>query len=93
MAAAAFLANLIFRGQDGWNQSYPCTVSDVNAAFYIFQDGNNLLNLPSNHGNIALSDVQLSASGTDTRTANIFANQRNTGEAVQNAANLAFFSF
>lgn len=89
MAAAAFKGTLIFRGSNGQPKQYPVTISDVNAAFYIFPDGNNVLNLPSNMGTVYLVDLILSAAGTDTTTAGIYANGKDTGEAVQNSANLA----
>ena len=89
MAAAAFLANLVFACQDGYQFSINCTVSDVNAAYYIFPDGQNYLNLPSGHGAVYLVDLQLSAAGTDTRTANVYANGKITPIVVQNASNLA----
>ncbi len=89
MAAAAFKAVLKLRGADGWSFNYPCTVSDVNAANYIFPDGASDVVLPSNHGTLAISDLVLSGAGTDTSTADIFVNGKNTGERVMNAANLA----
>ena len=90
MAAAAFVATLIFQSMStGETFSYYCTVSDVNAEFYIFPDGNNFVTMPSNKGNIVLTDVQLSAAGTDTRTAEIFVNGKTSGERILNAANLS----
>jgi hypothetical protein len=40
-------------------------------------------------GNVYLVDVILSAAGTDTTTADIYVNGKNTPATVQNAANLA----
>lgn len=88
MAAAAFKAILKFKAEDGFVISYPCTVSDVDAAFYVFPDGNNDVVLPSNHGRLALIDLVLSAAGTDTSKSDIFVNGKNTGETILNAANL-----
>jgi len=88
MAAAPFLAVLKFKADTGATFSYPCTVSDVNAAFYIFPDGNSDVILPSNMGNLYLADVILSAAGTDTRTATIFCGGKNTGEQILNAGNV-----
>lgn len=88
MAAAAFKANLIVRGSDGWRWSYPTTVSDVNAAYYVFPDGNNDVILPSNHGAITIIDLILSAAGTDTSQAKIYVNGVDSGQKVQNAANV-----
>jgi hypothetical protein len=87
MAPAAFVATLIFQsGNRSWG--VPATVSDVNAAFYLFPDGQNIYTLPGNQP-VFLKDIILSAAGTDTRTATISANQKITGEVVQNSANLA----
>lgn len=88
MAAAAFLALLVFQAQNGERIAYNCTVSDVTAAFYIFPDGQNTVTLPANKGNMRLVDVQLSAAGTDTRTADIFAGGRRTPVSILNSANL-----
>ena len=88
MAAAKFNANLKFVGQDGFVISYPCTVSDVNAEFYIFPDGNSTVVLPSNHGVLSMIDLVLSAAGTDTTRADIYVNGKITGERVLNSANL-----
>lgn len=85
MAAAPFKGILKFVAQDGKTFAYPVTVSDVNAAFYIFPDGNNVVSLPTGHGTLALVDVALSASGTDTSTGAIYVNGKNTGELVMNA--------
>jgi hypothetical protein len=89
MAAAAFLASLTFAKNNinGEPVTYFCTVSDVNAAFYIFPDGNNFVTLPGG-ANWILKDISLSAAGTDTRTATIFVNGLNSGRTLLNAANL-----
>lgn len=89
MAAAPFKATLIFaRGSvNGPTSAYYCTVSDVNAAQYIFPDGQGVLTLPQTP--CYLKDVILSAAGTDTTTATIYANGKPTGDVVVNAANVA----
>jgi len=87
MAAVPFKAILKFNSQGG-PFTYPCTVSDVNAAYYVFPDGNNDVVLPSNKGTIYLVDVVLSAAGTDTSQAIIYVNGKTTGEQVMNSANL-----
>lgn len=88
MVAAPFKATLKALGQDGWTNFYSCTVSDVNAAFYIFEDGQNVLTLPTNHGIVRFTDLILSAAGTDTSTATLFVNGKTVGVTVLNAANL-----
>jgi len=88
MAAAAFKSILKFTSQGGASFNYPCTVSDVNAAYYVFPDGNNDVVLPSNLGVLYLVDVILSAAGTDTSQGKIYVNGKDTGEKILNAANL-----
>lgn len=91
MAAVPFKAVLKFVCE-GTKRTFQhsCTVSDVNAAFYLFEDGNNVCTLPSNEGVVQLADVILGpATGTDTTTAAIYANQKNTGEVLMNASNAA----
>jgi hypothetical protein len=67
-----------------------CTVSDVNAEYYVAPDGNNDFILPSNMGPVFyLRDVILSAAGTDTSTSELYINGRSTGERVVNSTNLA----
>lgn len=89
MAAAPFVAVTVWRTQSGQSYTQRATVSDVAAGTYVFQDASTDLTLPMGQGNVALVDVQLSAAGTDTTRATIFCNQRETGEQIQNALNLA----
>lgn len=89
MAAAPFKATLIFAlgSPNSANRiSYPCTVSDVNAAYYIFPDGQGQVTLPLVP--TYLVDVNLSAAGTDTTTASIYVNAKVIGDRVQNAGNV-----
>ena len=88
LAAVAFKAILKFTAQNRETFSYPCTVSDVNAAFYVFPDTLGDVVLPSNKGNLYLTDIVLSAAGTDTSQADIYINGKATGERILNAANL-----
>lgn len=89
MAAVAYKATLVFaKGspQSSNRTSYYCTASDIAAANYVFQDGNQDLVLP----NIAcyLVDVILTpAYGTDTTTSDVYANGKPTGDVVVNSAN------
>lgn len=94
MTAAPFKAILKFVCGNLQRPTYKfqinCTVSDVNAAYYLPPDGGNDIQLPSVYGAVYLVDVILApAYGTDTTTANIFANGKTTGEVIQNAANTA----
>ena len=90
MAAAAFKALLNFVGANGTPFSYFCTVSDVNAAYYVYPDAGTDVVLPTNYGPfVTLKDITLSAAGTDTSTASIFIGGKDTGEKIVNATNLA----
>ena len=90
MVAAPFTGTMEFFAQQSkrtFQRTF--TASDVVAESYIWQDGDDTLNLPSGEGGLLITDLILSAAGTDTTTASIFANQQNTPDIVQNAANLA----
>lgn len=86
MAAAAFTATLLFRGGNGAMLSRYATVSDVNAAYYVFSDGNAFLTLPA--GDWFFQDLILSAAGTDTKSAAVYLNGAPTSLVVVNAANV-----
>jgi len=88
MVAAAFSAIIKVLCGDGTTINYPCTVSDVNAEYYVFKDGNNDVVLPTTHGVLTIFDILLSAAGTDTSQAEIWVNAKNTGEVIMNAANI-----
>jgi len=89
MVAAPFKAVLKFVNSRGQALQYACTVSDVNAAFYVFQDGQNQVTLPATMGTLFLTDVILSAAGTDTSQGVMYVNGRRIPERVMNAANVA----
>jgi len=92
MTAAPFKALLVmaFGSPRSENRiTYPCTVTDVAAGTYVFPDLNTDVVLPSIYGNVYLVDVILTAAGTDTSTADIYVNGRNTPATIQNGANLA----
>ncbi len=87
MAAAAFVSDLAFRANDGEALLYHCTVSDVNAEFWVFPDGSGEVVLPS--GKLwTLEDIQIVTGGTDTSTASLFANGNSTSIVVSNKGNL-----
>jgi len=88
MAAAAFKATLVFAqgSMAGPRFSYYCTVSDVAAQTYVFQDGGTDATLPQTA--CYLVDVILTpAYGTDTTTADIYANNKPTPNVIVNSAN------
>jgi hypothetical protein len=67
---------------------YPFTASDVADESFVFQDGNDTLQLPLSYGQAILVDVILSAAGVDTSKANIIVNAKDTGVQVLGVANL-----
>lgn len=88
MAAVAFTGTLIFRGQrNGAIKNVRVTISDVAAAYWIFPDGSNVLQLSSDQG-YNLVDVILVIGGTDTTNAQLFVNQLNSGLVIDNKSNL-----
>lgn len=91
MVAAPFKATLTFAFGSPNSQnrtSYYCTVSDVNAATYVFQDGGLDMQLPVNMGAAYLIDVLLTPTyGTDTTTGQIYANNKTTSAIIVNSAN------
>jgi hypothetical protein len=86
MAAAPFKATLAFKTRSGGAFSRYCTVSDVNAAYYVFQDGSSDIVMPNE--DCKLVDIMLSAAGTDTTTATIYINNAPSPNVVINSANL-----
>lgn len=88
MAATPYKAILKFKCGDGHSFQQACTVSDVNGEYFVFQDGQGDLTLPSTHGAVYLVDVVLSAAGVDTSKAAIWANGKDTGEVILGAANV-----
>lgn len=88
MAATPFKAQLMFRCQDGTPYNVPCTVSDVNGEYFLPPSGASDIQLPSGHGNVFLKDVILSATGVDTSKADIYVNEKTTGEQILLSANV-----
>jgi hypothetical protein len=85
MVAAPFKATLIFRrGSESLTRF--ATVSDVNAAYYVFQDGNPFLSMPG-AGSWVWTDLILSAAGTDTSNAAVYVNGAATPVQIVNSAN------
>jgi len=88
MAAAAFTATLVMRGErTGDTNHVRATISDVAAAYYVFPDGSNTLQLGSDQP-YWLTDLIIVTGGTDTTNASLFVNQRNTGIVIDNKSNL-----
>lgn len=88
MAAAPFVATLQTKGmKSGKLFPYYCTVSDVNAEFYIFPSGDSSVVLAAEP--LLLYDVMLSAAGTDTKTASVFLGGIDTGIKIVNASNIS----
>jgi len=87
MVAAPFSAILKFQTAKRTIQHY-VTISDVNGEFYIFQDGQNIVQLPSTEGVVRLVDIIVSVGGTDTTTAAVDVNGQRIGTLIANTANL-----
>jgi len=87
--ATPYTAVLKFVCGDGKTFQTQITASDVAAAFWIFPDGAADFTLPSNHGRVSMVDIIKDAAANGVPTALVFANQKNTGEVIVTAANLA----
>jgi hypothetical protein len=83
MAAAAFKGTITMRNiQTGETAVQPFTCTDVANAFALFVNNglNNFINAPGNKTQTAvITDVSLSAGGTDTSQLNLRASQKDTG--------------
>ena len=88
MAAAAFKGVMKIKTGTGGVQQYPFTASDVVDEHFVWQDGSNELQLPLSYGVCVITDIMLSASGTDTTQANLVVNAKETGIKVLNVANI-----
>ena len=86
--AAAFTGTLSLRGDNGKEESYYCTVSDVAGANWIHQDGNGYVYLPTTWGKLRLIDVQSSSAGTDTTHAEMWVNGKRKDYDIYYAGNL-----
>lgn len=87
MSAVAFTAILKFKTNKRTIQHF-VTISDVNGGFYVFQDGQTIVQLPAGEGVIRLVDLIISVGGTDTTTAAIDVNGQRIGTVIGNTANL-----
>lgn len=87
MAAAPFKASMLVVNSQGQRKSVYLTASDVNAAALVFPSGGTEVALSGIDSTI--SDLILSAAGTDTTNMSIFVNGIDSGIRVVNAANLA----
>jgi len=88
MAATPYTGQLIFVAADGYRYNVPVTASDVAAGFWLPPSGASDIQLPAGHGAVTLKDVILSAAGVDTTKAQIFVNEKTTGEEVLGSANI-----
>jgi hypothetical protein len=86
MVAAAFKGTIVLRNNAGI-RTVPFTASDVNAAYYIFPSGASDLQLSAD-GVTYVTDVILSAAGTDTSKGDIFVNDMTIGQQILNSANV-----
>jgi len=87
MGAVAFTGTAIFVGANGRQLHIRCTMSDVNAAAWVFPDGSTTLQLPSDT-NWNLADIMVVTGGTDTSNSSLFVNQLNSGIVIDHKSNL-----
>jgi hypothetical protein len=87
MAAAAFTATLIFKGANGKQLYVRATITDVAAAYWIYPDGSNILQLPAST-TWYLVDVVVVTGGTDTTNSELYVNQMNSGIVIDHKSNL-----
>lgn len=88
MAAVPFVINMVMRYQDGYSENIVMAATDVNAGFYLGQDGLSPIMVAGGHGNAIVSDMIIGpATGTDTRTATIRINGKLSPNVVLQAAN------
>lgn len=88
MAAVPFVINTTVQYKDGYRDNIVLTATDVNAQFYLGQDGLAPIQLESGHGPAKIVDMNIGpATGTDTRTATIEVNGKRIPSVVLQAAN------
>ena len=87
MVAAAYKATLCFASA-ARRWSVRATVSDVNGEYFLFPSGASDYQLPAGEGNVMLTDIILSAAGTDTSQSDIYVNDNTIGIQIANAANV-----
>jgi len=88
MAAAPFTATVVLVGQNSKRPMHlRATISDVNASYWIWADGSNTLQLPSDDAWV-LRDVLVVTGGTDTTQSQLYLNQTNTGIILDHKSNL-----
>ena len=88
MAAAPFVANIVIQYQDGSRESIPGTCSDVTTEEWVAPDGTDFFKVSGAHGNAAITDITLSAAGTDCRTSTIRVNTKLIPTVVLHGANV-----
>jgi len=93
MAAAPFTGTVILRGNKSGVKHYRVTMSDVNAAYWVFPDGNGFVQLPSTDDTWTLVDSIIVTGGTDTTQSLIYASGLSTGVVVDHKSNLNTANF
>jgi len=88
MVAAAFKITATFKARDGSTKMRSLTVSDVANAYAIYEDGTTNAAIINTAQDVALTDLILSAAGTDTTQLEIFLNGASTGTKILNATSL-----
>lgn len=87
MAAVAFAGTLVFKSDKGSSKQVRFTASDVAAAYWVFPDGQSVLQLDAMQ-NWALIDVIVVTGGTDTSNSEVFVNGLSAGIYVDHKSNL-----
>lgn len=88
MVAAAFTGTILLQPTKGGSPLYyRVTISDVAAAYWIFPDGSNTLQMPGDQA-YWIRDIILITGGTDTTNTEIFSNQKSTGIYLDHKSSL-----
>lgn len=86
MVAAPFKVSMNIRNSAGQSKMLYLTASDVNAAAWVFPSGGTELQLSSLP--CVITDIVLSAAGTDTTNTGLYVNGVHTGIIIVHSANL-----
>ena len=86
--ATAYVANIVVQYQDGATENIAVTASDVNAEFWLGQDGLSPIRISSAHGNAIIRDIIINPAPASTRTATIRVNSKLIPDVVLLGANI-----
>ena len=86
MAAVAYKVTVVVENPQGSRKNFALTASDVNAAYWLGQDGDANI-IFSNVSGGTIVDVIYTTTGTDTSQVAIYKNSKDTGDRIINASN------